>query len=370
MFTVPKKDLELALAKGVKVLKDRARGLGARLIQLVSTGEGLLLHAADFEVGFVTSIPATEGKAPEGITVCIDVERAASVLKSLPKDMKEVPIEVTNRDIQILSSRIPATAGDYPPMPSLNGHNQLCAALDESLADAWSYVRAAISRSGVKIAMRGAYLDFPAGRLVGTDGHRLHAAPIQKNRKTKPLLVPMSALDLVNPWEIEREGRARKQRGEPRALFLGAEGVSYARPLDDVFPNYASVIPKRPHPVCVTLNKDEVVKALRLARASVPSGCEAIVLGARREGLYLRVQDPEGKTVFETAVAGCTRGHEVNLMANPDYLHDAFSFAGWSEVELHLADDKKPMLVKGDVPGVFALVMPLSNPISDKVGVK
>lgn len=128
----------------------------------------------------------------------------------------------------------------------------------ESYAIPVSALAAAITHArnkDIRYYLNGVYLDFPKGRIVATDGHRLFCGKIER-ADCDPVIIPRDTV-------IDAVKAAKKVKGvaillldvredpnkatDPRRLELVTAGVSFrAAELDGRFPEYERIIPLSP----------------------------------------------------------------------------------------------------------------------------
>lgn len=160
----------------------------------------------------------------------------------------------------------------------------------------------------VRFYLNGVYLDFPAGNLVATDGHRMFCGrlPADAPRDVRPVIVPRElierALKGVTVKALEREYFIVEVASGDGADTLRAVtlrtcgGVFTAQELDGRYPDYTRVIPREPNGQPCAMNAEYYLDGCnalswyqKRRRATVP--CAEIAFCGPDRACILYMQD-------------------------------------------------------------------------------
>lgn len=366
---------------------------------------GILLEGTDLESYLSVTVPGSfpaEGVSVFRLTALVPFLKAAEGTaleiegtEDMPDDWKE------GDDLPAFSVRfstdsaeeLELTAEDpeeYPCFPVLEIVARI--ELDEiTISKQLRRVLPAVARDVGRYAMHGVSIEIDAGtdlgKLIGTDGRRLHLAEISGNAvHLDPLTDPTAIMprdsakllaDLVAKRYQKNEERrtillevglpADEETGEPRGADHGGPKYHRAtvgpvslivRCIDGEFPHYSAVIPAS-HDGVAVLDSAETLKRTALVASACYQGARAVrfsfgdSLTVSGKSAGKKSSAALSKAVLGAIMGGAGEGFAVN----PEYLADAVKAAGSESVSLQWTSKNAPILIETD--GFRGVVMPI-----------
>jgi DNA polymerase III subunit beta len=292
---------------------------------LLQARDGLLtLRTTDLTQSLTCQLPA-EGE----LDTCLPAKLLANLVKPEGKGgAGEVTLEplIENK----VSIRLDGVSTSLPGMPSSEFPAPLGAGLEwnpladwpaKPLHDALSFVLPATSNDPTRPHLQGVFFDLD--KMVATDGHRMHIAPLPAPIST-PLLIPSSsAMTLVRIICGEQEMVSSVAKGHLRVCV--GPWILETMFIDATFPDYHRVLPdKESMFVHLTVEARSLSKALlRLARLSQVKETTVRVNGV----MSLRTCDldmGEAEVVVPT-LDNNHEGEDFVIAFNRNYLREAIS---------------------------------------------
>lgn len=346
----------------------------------ISIEHGSLVNfsALDGEVGASFTMSSIAGAADDSSCV-VPAADLLAILRSLPKHQAEVDLTLAaGADQQrcILLEGASLEGGPPDDMPDI----QVVEGFGENpgLKLALARVLPAASTDAGRMALNGVHFDMNRGRVVATDGHRLHVSsiPIAPGQATRQAnaIVPSKAiaLYLASPLAAERFA-SDPTKG---LITFGLEdatgsGVLTARLLDGVFVNYTQVVPSRdrermPH-LLVIDQPDALLDALAgVAPVARKSHSHTVEIDLDTP-VRLSAKDVGQKV--ERAPAGCAYdGRAMFYTINGRYLRDGLVAAtdgkkGKKAPRCYVLfqDNVFPLLLVGSSDDFSCVIMPIKG---------
>ena len=279
------------------------------------------------------------------------------------KDAKNISIDIENNyrakcqngkincSVVTSSSILPVDSNSYNPLAVINAkqlHNSL-----EFVLKAMSSV---IGRENLRTVR------FDQGKLVATDGHRLHSS--QLDFETEPFSLPaVAAHSLYRLSKLCSSVNVFKR--DEKNLMFQASIIGYSGrivfelnvPLpDSVYPSYKQVIPNSFDNHYTIDTKSFVKQLTKLCK--VASNPDQIVLEMKGDNLKVVCRDKDHND-FDTSfpIEDSLLMKEVRVGVNPSYLLESLHNSETHKVSI--IDTYSPILVELDTNGEqFAIVMP------------
>ena len=209
-----------------------------------STPGTLTLFATNLEESWRVSIPCY---SPEPVTCCIPITLTLQEVKALPKDISEVAFTFHKESLQV-NDRCElhvSEADEYPTeqVYSFGEPVQL-----PGLLEALTKVAPAMSDDETRYNLTGARIDPAAGKVVATDGFRLHMDDIGSTQ-APAVTVPRHAVRMAIKYAVSDEMKvAMKEDGqEVAAVSFSMKGGSLTTGvIDGVYPDFQHLIPENP----------------------------------------------------------------------------------------------------------------------------
>lgn len=363
MLSVSTRELRDAL-RTLGKFTPRHSGIPALQCVLVkATGEGLALAATDLEMGATICVPATAGTGAGRIL--LNLVQFAAIVGALRKD--EFSLEIAGESVFIERTRL-RTAGnpdEFPDIPPLPEHPAGIYQPGADFEAAVRYCSPVVSTDITRYALRGVYLDFPRGALVGSDGHRLHYARMGEPAGVPPVIAPPRVLNAVAAHSIVVPRPDPAEKGEPpnehasRVFFTFPGGVAFARTVEGLFPEYADIVPKT-CASCFTARRAELLEGLHqvLPLVSKRRPCCTVAVNGT---LDLLVANEEDGAEAAAQVDGALEGSDSTTKVNPHLLWDCLEGLPGATVRVLLSARGGPMVIEDPDSGWFGLIMPLKT---------
>ncbi len=229
----------------------------------------------------------------------------------------------------------------------------------------------AVSTDETRYNLNGVYFEPAAGslRLVATDGHRLSLSerPVPGTFGLKRgVILPKKGLQELKKLLAEAaesgEEKPEAKLGflENSAIFRRPGVVLVMRLIEGLFPDYKQVIPKAGEKV-VKLGRTRFGETLRRISLLSSDKAHAVKLDLSKGVLRVLSQNPDlGEAKEDVPVE--YEGEPLKIGFNARYLIEVLGVIRSGEVQLELADDLSPGVLRGaEEPdqGFTAVVMPM-----------
>jgi len=293
---------------------------------LIAAKNGIAeLTATDLETRLVYRLPA-EGE----LSACLPVKLLRDLVKpESARQAGEVVIEpVSEQQVMVnaggaesrLNCFVPSQFPDWPVAP---GDFRPCVIWDGGrLRDALEFVLPAVSRDPSRPGLRGVYFD--AGRIVSTDGHRLHWHALEP-KLPKQLLLPGAAAGVL--MQLTGDDSVALARAEGWVRIEGGNWSLAAKEMDTTYPQYTRVVPGQNEATSVILLPTALARreVQRLKRVAPKANIKVRLNGA----LTLAVQDydnNQAEAVIQP-LENSHKGEDLVTGLDPAYLLDALGKA-------------------------------------------
>jgi DNA polymerase-3 subunit beta len=216
------------------------------------------LEATDLQITWVRRI---HGKG-DAVNRCVPGKLLMNEIKALP-DGANVELTFSRHAVSV-NGRCEILTPDAEEFPEIKidaSVEQPDAVLIENLSEGLKQVFPAISTDETRYVLTAVLIDPEHGKVVGTDGFRMHLSDIKGPGPR--LLVPRDAVRLLTKYGNSNTVWLLDER---TACFAVAGGVIAARLMDGNFPDYEGVFPKNLK-TTITFNSAEFLKLLEGALA-------------------------------------------------------------------------------------------------------
>lgn len=348
-------------------LQSASRSVGVRStlpvldnILLSTEKDRLKLSATNLEIGVIKNIP-TEVLEEGEITV------PSRPFLELISGLGPVKIEIAaSQDlVSIQAAKFKATingipASEFPSIP-LSSDEEIEFPKQVILDSSQILFAAAVDDgrpvlTGILTEVKGGRLD-----LVATDGFRLAHRVVEVDKDAKPLrlLVPKKTYEelvrILSEEEVEDVAIATLQN---QIVFkLGQTTVS-SRLIEGTFPNWEKIIPTE-IVSRVLVDKDVLLKGIKLSSVFAKGEANVTVLNAQKEGLVLTSQVKELGSQ-ENQIDAQIKGDELKIAFNSKFLQDAVSACPSTQLMMEFSGPLSAALIKPvGVEGLEYIVMPV-----------
>lgn len=364
MITINRDALGLAVSRVKAAAQGKSVADNLRCVLLVGAHDRLTVSATNTFTRIEWSAPcAGEGRWLVG------VDRLAGIVGKLPEG--GVTLDSKGDSLVVKAGKTKYTlpildASSFPAWPDEDVTSQW-EARGTDMAETLSTVRAAVTRDNNRAGLNGVYLDAAegGGRVVATDGARMHCAEFTTTQPVEPLSRALlskefvdalkSAADTDDTWLISVHGRY--------VTAVGPDCCISARLVDGEFPDYTQVLPRdNDHVIAWTADAADLSAALRRVLVVANERNHTITVRAIDGGIELSAQDVEGGAVTDELAAEIV-GADDPVSLNASFLLEAVAVLaarGAKRVTVKKDSGYSRIFVGGtDVPGAFAMIMPI-----------
>lgn len=335
-------------------------------VLLEATPEGLQLSATDLEVGITSRCAADVGA--EGV-LAVGSKQLHEILRTLPN--KDVHLSLLdNWWLHVQCGRT-----EYR-IVGLNPVDFPRVGVDEDLATISIPARAlgqmiertifCTAQDETRQHLRGVYCEWDTDkdllRMAATDGHRLALAEykLASCPEQPPVIVPRKAFaelrrilgEVDGELEIELGFSAKRGQARVQDTLLSISLI------EGKFPNYKRVIPVGNDQI-LKVNRDAFIAALRRTAVLSKDQENTVSITPHEGSVTITAQNPDLGEAREDLEAQYN-GKSFTACFNARYLLDVFALHQEPEIQLELADEISPTLVRAPSHDDFlAVVMPM-----------
>ena len=334
-------------------------------------GNELQISATDLDLS-VSSTHTCE-VAREG-AVAVPAKHLYEIVRALPEQTVTLK-RASNNYLEVKSGPsefriVGLPAEDFPALPRFEKLNFVDVD-PKSLLDQIERTFFAASNDETRYNLNGVFFE-PQGavlRLVATDGHRLTVSerPLAGDFALKKgVILPKKGLQELRKLltEAAESGQEKpsSQLGfaENSAVFKRPGVILVMRLIEGLFPDYQQVIPK-PGEKIIKVGRQRFLETLRRVSLLSSDKSHAVKLELSAGTLRVLSQNPDLGDAREDVPVEYA-GEPLKIGFNSRYLTDVVAALKADDVQLELADDLSPVVLKGAGEadaGYTAVVMPM-----------
>ncbi len=312
---------------------------------------GVALTATDLTTRCMVTIPATDP-----IALCVPAKSLLEFVAGLDRDA-EVAVSLVGGISTVTTKGASVTLPCYPakdfPAPIAHVATIVTHVDRVEVIDALDWVALAVGSDPTRPQLAG--LLFEDGRVVATDGHRLHAATVTGLASPRALVSP-DAVALIRRASAGSKNVAISFDGTTMQITVGAWTIT-TRLIDEVFPPWQQVVPKLS---TFTMAVESNVLEAGIRRASGRKSRDVPTLTLRANGAIKLETSSDG--VARTTDVPVVRSTHVGdadhvIGVNGKFLSDAIAEAAGA-VTLRFGGELDPIVVERNGSGEIAVVMP------------
>lgn len=323
----------------------------------------LTLSATDLEISICCGVKADIGV--EG-SVVIPARLLGDVVRNLPEAAVKIESNPADGQVDLSCEKSHFTLRvlppeDFPKLPHI-ASKESCALEAKVLGEIIKQVVKATSRDETRPVLAGALLTISKNRLklVATDSYRLavREVVIESGVEEKmKAIIPARALEEVS--KIATSGKIEVGLTENQAIFNFGETVLVSRLIEGQFPNYQQLLPEREsYELQLRLSREQFMAAVK--RVSVLAQSNSPVRLKVGEGKVLVSAASQEVGRAEEEVVAKSRGGEMEIAFNAQYLLDGLGCLGEDEMFLEAISPLKPGLLRPVKAQEFLyLIMPV-----------
>ena len=320
----------------------------------------LSLIGTDLEIGIATK---TTAKVIKEGSITIPSKKLHDIVRELPEGEIEISV-AKNNAVNIKSGKVyfkimGLPKDDYPKLPEFSPEAGI--EIDQALVrEGLTLTSFAISRDETRYVLNGVLLAIKDNKIqfVATDGRRLAFIEKETTQKTAQkieMILPTKAIQellKILTWE----GTLRVIPLQNQTVFYFGDTYLITRIIEGHFPNYEQVIPKE-EKTLTSANREEFLQAVKRTALLTSTESPAVKLDFIKGKILISSRSPNlGEAKEELAAE--TKGDEVAIGFNPNYLIDVLKNLDIEKVSFSLTDPDKPGLVRGK-DGYLYVIMPM-----------
>jgi len=311
------------------------------------------IAASDLECSFVKAVPCT---ADQPINVCIPGKTFLEEISALPDGTEKADLQFYIKDNEYPSNYVVINnraviytmlGEEFPEIPVKLMKGKKSVEI-KGLVDNIKSVLAAAGQDDNRYTLNGVYFDLAEGKMVGTDGHRLHFCGIEKNAEVKPFVCPSKAMAIV----VKMKSSDKFLVSDEMSLFSVSGGSLYVRHIEGTYPSYQKIIPKA-NEIKVEFETKEFLELLEGAMplSNANKSVKFNYKTTSMEVVAANVELGSYKWVFPIKMSGIS---EISLAFNAGYILDALRSFPSEQTSVTIGDNLGPILINGK-----AVVMPM-----------
>lgn len=331
-------------------------------VLLSVNGSKLKIAATNLEIGVIKFASIEKGEDGE-VTV------SAKTLIETVSTLKQAKIEISSDGgiLHITSSKFKASlngipASEFPVIP-LGGAEGIEFESEVLASVAQILFAAAVDEgrpvlTGILTSAKEGVIDF-----VATDGFRLAHRQVKVKDTKLELnnLIPRRTFEeIIRVISEDSPDKVRllNSKGQNQAVFDFGTTLISSRLIEGSFPAWEKIIPTQIISR-VVLDKEELLKAIKLAAIFAKNEANVIVLDVSKSGISLESAAKELGSQHNE-IEGSVEGETLKIAFNAKFLSDAISNAPSSQLMLEFSGPLSPALVKGvGEEGLEFIIMPV-----------
>tara|TARA_B100001146_G_scaffold127967_1_gene112260 strand:- start:348 stop:1133 length:786 start_codon:yes stop_codon:yes gene_type:complete len=196
----------------------------------------------------------------------------------------------------------------------------------------------AVSKDDLKPSLTGVLFRFNNNGItaVATDGHRL-VKILDQNHKIDTfngdIVVPKKFLSYLSTHLSDND--ILLSVGETHMTATINQDTIISRTINEVFPDYESVIPTDNNKVLKT-DRETLIGAIRRVSIFSNKSTHQVAFKISKEKLIIKTEDPESSSRAKEEIIGNYNGEEITIGYNGEYLKDVISHVSGDEVIIKL----------------------------------
>jgi DNA polymerase-3 subunit beta len=344
---------------------------------LLEAKKGNVLHVSATDLDLSVSSEHAAEVSKEG-ALAVPAKHLYEIVRALP-ELQVTLKKSGNNYLEIKSGAsefriVGLPAEDFPALPKFE-RVSFVTVIPADLLGQIELTSFAASTDETRYNLNGVFFEpqGPVLRLVATDGHRLALSekPLAGDYALKKgVILPRKGLqelkkllgEAVEGGATPGEEKVESKLGfvENSAIFRRPGVVLAMRLIEGLFPDYKQVIPKQGEKI-IKLGRERLLQTLRRVSLLSSDKSHAVKLELSPGLLKILSQNPDlGEAKEEVPVEYA--GEPLKIGFNARYLTDVAAVLKSEDVQLELADDLSPGVVRGAGPedaGYTAVVMPM-----------
>lgn len=355
MVYVNRRELTQAVQRACQVVRSAVRGF--EQIRVALKQDSIELRSTNFEQSVVEVLPAFSDNGSAGVERCFPARDFLAVLKALPKSVDTVSLGVEGRFACIEQVQLGVGEDDVSELPGVPGAPKARIAVRADFSEAVQFVVAAVATERSRYTLNAVCLDFRHGVLLGSDGRRLHAAPLCEPFELDSVLVEPDVLELDEVSDILLP--PDKGDNSSHIIFFIPNGYVAAVPMVGQYPDVWPLI-RREHSTRCTVERAALLEALGQVRPVLDAENVGVDL-AIGESLLLTPAHLKDDERWSLEVPAVVEGPAVHTCLDIHFLLDVARYLPAEHVTLNLTTPSAAVEIVSDTTDCWAYLMPITH---------
>ncbi|GBG93657.1 DNA polymerase III subunit beta [Ligilactobacillus salitolerans] len=325
-------------------------------IKLTLSATKLTMTGSDADISIETVITEDNEKAAlvidEPGSVILPARFFNEIVKKLPEEMMTISVDarfqatITSGQAEFTINGLDSET--YPHLPEIEADTKLVIAAD-ILKQVINQTVIAVSTQESRPILTGIHLSYSNGELlaVATDSHRLSQRKItlaDAGSEVYNIIVPGKSLNEMAKMLGDSTDNVEIRVAENQILFTFANISFYSRLLEGNYPDTDRLIPQSSE-TTVEFNAVELLHSIERASLLSHEGRNNVVklsLQVADQKVVLNGNSPEIGNVEEDLSFKNLTGKDLEISFNPDYMKDALSSFGQTDITMSLTLPLRP----------------------------
>ena len=347
----------------ITALNDAQRAISSKTaidvltgIKITLSASKLTLTGSDADISIETVISQEDEKAALQIdepgSIVLPARFFNEIVKKLPEDMMTITIDerfqatITSGQAEFTINGLDSET--YPHLPEIETDSKLTIAAD-ILKQIITQTVIAVSNQESRPILTGIHLAYSNGELlaVATDSHRLSQRKItltDAGTQDYDIIVPGKSLSELAKMLGDSTENVEIRIAENQILFTFANTSFYSRLLEGNYPDTDRLIPQNSE-TTVEFNAVDLLHSIERASLLSHEGRNNVVKLSLKTGEQKAViygNSPEIGNVEEDLSFKKLEGNDLEISFNPDYMKDALSSFGQTDITMSLTLPLRP----------------------------
>lgn len=307
----------------------------------------------DLNVGIIAKIDVS---LEEEGAVAVPAKKFLDIVRELP-DAQDILIQTTTQStLSIETERlffkiITSPKDDFPKLPEFKSQ-EIISLNQYLLKQMLTKTYFAISHEEARYALNGILFLITQEmiRLVATDGRRLaliqrkiSPTQVHKVNNNIKVIVPTKAIQELMRI-LNDEGEAKIRYDKNQICFDLGNLIIITRLIDEEYPDYEKVIPKKSEQV-MKIRRDRLLLAARRASIFTSYQSQAIKIDISKNRMRISKNSPELGEVSED-IDMVYNGPKLTIAMNPNYLIDVLKNLELDEIDLEFTTPEAPGVIR------------------------
>tara|TARA_Y100001970_G_C14195943_1_gene838104 strand:+ start:216 stop:1322 length:1107 start_codon:yes stop_codon:yes gene_type:complete len=337
-FSTSKNELQQALQKLSKATPTRSTLPILSCVLIEATNNKTTFRTTDLELSIELEISVSIEE--EGVAA-VPLKQLYDITNELPETRITIIINSKNK-IEIKTNSgsydlMGKQKEEFPTIPKIDNVKNISikGSVIKKIIDSTLF---AVSKDDLKPSLTGVLFRFNSNGLtaVATDGHRL--VKINKeNYKTDnfngDIVVPKKFLSYLLSQVSDDD--VLLSVGETHIRATIKQDTIISRTINEVFPDYESVIPVDNNKV-LNIDKKTILGAIRRVSIFSNKATHQVAFNISKNAIIIQTEDPESSSRAKEEIVGSYEGEDLIIGYNGEYLKDVISHVSGDIVVIKL----------------------------------